>query len=219
MIAQLLEAARHSANGEYAVPSGVPSRLLLSGPAHIERPSFAQALVAFATTVMSSFIVRPTVKFKLWWNLSKHIQEAFEWPQPRANAYSPSAVIAVLRRVRVLTTRHHIGPCSVSFGGFCMRGVPVFGVALMRAPACLSESESEGFVHDDLCVPATQAKTQAPSTKAIFQLARRRRVFQNFHVSKGASNERRFGRHNGSSSIVLFSSGRTATTGAHCDSM
>jgi hypothetical protein len=129
-----------------------------------------------------------------------------------------ASVTRIIFRTNPKTPSLHAVPNAVS------SGVPV---AMTESPASPKHFKSMAptggrFAVDEVRIPHDRASSALTHTKAAaFRFSTRSKVNRcvrdHFELSIGASNEGDFGRHGIGLFNVMFSGGRPARTGAHCD--
>lgn len=175
-----------------------------------------------------STVARLVVAVRIWPAIKRQTRRTFSHicqkvlePSPSfANRYSPSAIILPLPKRRAIAAPYHIFPTKISG-----RLLSASGESVLRIP-CLwpaidaraTDAISQIAVGDFKCLPTSNAKTKAVGGLCSTLRDSTRSISKDFPLAKTFSNERYSSRHNGGSFTVLFSGGRSATTGAHCES-
>lgn len=200
--AKLTQATRNSLHSKHCVVPFVSCLLNHRGPANVGH---------FIIPVNVHSFNRPS-----FFPMANIFKKVLERLPSFADRYSSAAIVFEVRVLWSIASRLHLNPNIVnarlghsvsrieSCGGFSNQATTGFCSSFQRAIA-------NSFGN------STFAKTQTHSVCSTF-VNIIRRFCDDFELSECSSDERFSGRHNVHSiSDVVFSSGRPATTGAHCD--
>lgn len=159
--------------------------------------------------VVDSFYGQPCRTFS-------HVgKEVLEMPPSCIQAYSPASVINKSLSFGVCASLNHCRPRNISSGLYC--GLPVgASTSPSKTPARFSASISQAGVSDSLLSAAiAQADTGRVNLLPRYKWFGHRNNFQPFKAKPRCDNL--FFRHDIGEFNVVFSDGRSATTGAHYD--
>ncbi len=170
------------------------------------KPTSPTAVARFVSSIVVNTFNGQTAR-----TFSHILQEVHKGTPAITDSESSSAVIMKGRVVRISTTIKHCSPLPISKA---VRHTVLDCSCISTSTTFATRSLYQGDV-ENRSDYATSAFDYARASCSSTRQTMDRAVAENFPVAKGASDNRDFSRHNGL--IVVFSGGRSATTGAHCD--
>jgi len=208
LLTQFSDAARNSKYCKISVCAFISVLLLSCFPSHVSR-----------------FIVPVVVNssdchFRTW-PISYIVQELLKGMPLRTHPNAPPSIILEVFAFRIFTPINHAVPNFEDLSDRSASSVSVFEKNTIidlfsYATTGFSSAESQTCETDYLLISTLAEAHHLPLWNFVFTY--KRSVFADyFKLSKGASDDREFCRHNDDNDIVLFSDGRPAVTGAHCE--
>lgn len=207
MLAQKFQTTRNASNCKTKVPSSV-SALVFAGC-----PSDVSGLIAFGVVL--------SLKCQSGRSLTKILKKILKCEPPIADRDTSAAIMFELRLPFIGAPSNHIEPTSPGsrWSQLCAVAMPrdsIGGNFTSQTPARICLEAFQRAVQDLDGFPAVAlAKTSQVklSTRRMVRIP----LHNYFQSSKRESDQRDFGRHDVGMINVMFSGGRPASTGAHCD--
>jgi len=203
MLAQFNRAACKAFHSKDSISPHVPHLKTLSCPNHVFRK---------ITNIVINAVNRPALfarshKGKKW----------LESIPLGAQCYSALSIIFKLVAVRICASLLHRRPNFIDSGFFTMRCLSMLGSLFVIPTATRFGMATRQIpvIGNEFCSARTSHPTAIDITPRMIDAESGGSKHES--PSKCEADDVSFGRHNGASFTVLFSGGRPATTGAHCD--